>query len=100
MRNHKKNFWKNHLNSIRKNQSNIEFFSWYRQYDRPEGTCVAEQEEIGDVSIELGGGSGLGSSEFVIERLNHYVCSAGLIDVNGNPKSGWNELKTQIEMIN
>ena len=45
------------------NQSNIEFFSWYRQYDRPEGTCVAEQEEIGDVSIELGGGSGLGSSE-------------------------------------
>ena len=81
------------------NQSNIEFFSWYRQYDRPEGTCVAEQEEIGDVSIDLGGGSGLGSSEFVIERLNHYVCSAGLIDVNGVPKSGWNELKNQIEMI-
>lgn len=83
-----------------KNQQNIEFFSWYRQYDRPEGTCVAEQEEIGDVSIEIGGGSGLGSSEFVIERLNHYVCSAGLIDINGNQKLGWNELKTQIEMIN
>jgi hypothetical protein len=82
------------------NESEIEFLTWYRQYDRPEGTCVSEQQEIGDTSIEIGGGSGLGSSEFVIERLNHYICSSGLVDVNGNPKSGWNEFKTQIEMIN
>ena len=82
------------------NESQIEFFSWYRQYDRPEGTCVTEQEDIGDVSIEIGGGSGLGSSEFVIERLNHYLCSSGLLNEDGNPKSGWNEFKTQIEMIN
>lgn len=82
------------------NKSEIEFLTWYRQYDRPEGTCVTEQQEIGDESISIGGGSGLGSSEYVIERLNHYICNAGLVDVNGNSKPGWNEFKNQIEMIN
>ena len=82
------------------NESEIEFLTWYRQYDRPEGTCVTEQQDIGDTSIDIGGGSGLGSSEFVIERLNHYLCSSGLKDVNGNPKTGWNEFKTLIEMLN
>ncbi len=82
------------------NESEIEFLTWYRQHDRPEGTCVAEQQEIGDERISIGGGSGLGSSEYIIERLNHYVCNAGLVEVNGNPKSGWNEFKTQIELVN
>jgi len=82
------------------NESEIEFLTWYRQYDKPEGTCVTEQQDIGDKSISVGGGSGLGSSEYVIERLNYYVCNAGLVDVNGNSKSGWNEFKNQIEMIN
>lgn len=82
------------------NESEIEFLTWYRQYDRPEGTCVAERQEIGEESISVGGGSGLGSSEFVIERLNHYICNAGLVDVNGNSKSSWNEFHNQIEMIN
>ena len=82
------------------NESEIEFLTWYRQYDRPEGTCVSVQEDIGETSIDIGGGSGLGSSEFVTERLNHYLCSSGLKDVNGNSKSGWNEFKTQIEMLN
>lgn len=82
------------------NESNIEFLTWYRQYDRPDGSCVPEQQEIGETSISVGGGSGLGSSEYVIERLNHYICNAGLIDINGKPKSGWNEFKNQIEMIN
>jgi len=81
------------------NESEIEFLTWYRQYDKPEGTCVTEQQEI-EGSISVGGGSGLGSSEYVIERLNYYVCNAGLVDVNGNPKSGWNEFKKQIAMIN
>lgn len=83
-----------------KNESNIEFMTWYRQYDRPENTCVLAQENIGDEKISVGGGSGLGSSEYVIERLNHYICHAGLVDVNGNQKPGWNEFKNQVEMIN
>ena len=82
------------------NQSQIESLTWYRQYDRPEGTCVSELQNIGDSKISVGGGSGLGSSEFVIERLNHYICSAGLIDVEGNPKSSWNEFKTLIDTLN
>jgi len=82
------------------NKSDIEFLTWYRQHDRPEGTCVTEQQDIGDTSISLGGGSGLGSSEFVMERLNHYICSSGMIDVRGNPKPSWNEFKTQIELVN
>jgi len=82
------------------NKSDIEFLTWYRQHDRPEGTCVTEQQDIVDTSISIGGGSGLGSSEFVMERLNHYICSSGMIDVNGNPKPIWNEFKTQIELVN
>lgn len=81
------------------NESEIEFLTWYRLYDRPENTCTVTQE-IGDEKIGVGGDSSLGSSEYVIERLNHYVCSAGLVDVDGKNKPGWNEFKNQIEMIN
>ena len=81
------------------NESQIEFFTWYRQYDRPEGTCIVEAPEIGDDAITVGG-SGFGSSEHVIERLSNYICSAGMINNDGNPKSSWNEFKKQIEMIN
>ena len=82
------------------NESDIEFLNWYRQYDRPEGTCVTESQEVGDTSISVGGDSGLGSSEFVIERLNHYICNSGLLDTEGNPKSGWTEFKNQLNSNN
>lgn len=82
------------------NEDDVEFLTWYRQYDRPEGTCVTDIQEIGEKSIDVGGGSGLGSSEHVIERLNHYVCNAGLIESNGIYKTGWNEFKNQIKLIN
>lgn len=82
------------------NESEIEFLTWYRHYDRPEGTCVAEHQEVGETSISVGGGSGLGSSEFVIERLDHYLCNSGLVDINGDLKPGWNKFKNQIEMNN
>jgi len=95
-----KEFLEKSLSFYSENRSQIESLTWYRQYDKPEGTCVNEQQNIGDSKISVGGGSGLGSSEFVIERLNHYICSSGLIDVEGNPKSGWNEFKTQIDLLN
>jgi len=81
----------------RKNKSKIEFFTWYRQYDRPEGTCFPDQQESTESQITVGGGSGMGSSEFVIERLGYYLCNAGLVDVNGTPKPGWSEFKKQIQ---
>jgi len=67
------------------NESELEFFTWYRQYDRPEGTCVIEEQEIGNDTLTVGG-SGFGTSEHVIERLSNYICSAGLISNDGTPK--------------
>ncbi len=81
------------------NESEIEFFTWYRQYDRPDGTCMVEAPIIGDDALTVGG-SGFGTSEYVVERLSHYICSAGMINNDGNPKPSWNEFKKQIEMIN
>jgi len=80
------------------NESKLEFFTWYRQYDRPEGSCsIDEQDRRGTLVV---GGSGFGSSEHVIERLNNYICSAGLISSDGNPKSSWDEFKKQIKILN
>ena len=95
-----KNFIVQSFEFYDENKSEIEFLTWYRYYDKPEGTCVVDQQKIGDERLSVGGGSGLGSSEHVIERLNNYVCNAGIVDVDGNPKPGWTELKTQIELIN
>ncbi len=81
------------------NESEIEFFTWYRQYDRPTGSCIVEAPEIGGQTLEIGGSS-YGTSEYVAERLSHYLCSAGMIDNDGNPKSSWTEFKKQIETIN
>jgi len=90
---------KNAFDFYKQNESKIEFFTWFRQYDRPLETCKIDTEVIeGSVSIESD--SGLGGSEFVIERLNHYLCNAGLIDVTGNYKDGWKEFQNQLNKIN
>lgn len=77
------------FNFYKKYEDKIESFTWYRQYDRPEGTC-----EI-DIS-QVEGTIGLGTSEFVAERLSHYICNAGLIDADGKPKPAWNEFEKVI----
>ena len=81
------------------NESELEFLTWYRQYDRPEGTCVIEGQTIGDETLTVTGSS-FGTSEHVIERLSNYVCDAGLINNDGTHKSGWNEFERQIDMTN
>jgi hypothetical protein len=81
------------------NESEIEFFTWYRQYDKPDGTCVFEEQEIGDNTISVGG-SGLGGSEHIIERLSNYICNTGLIGIDDSPKQSWNIFKKQIQMTN
>ena len=81
-------------------ESNIEFMTWFRYIDQQENSCVKEEQKIGDQTITLGGGSSLGTSEHVIERLNEYNCNTGLVDINQNGKIGWNEFKTQIQMLN
>ncbi len=90
-------FVKNVFSFYQNNESQIEFLTWYRQFDRPEGSCQIDPEDV-EGSVSIGGSSGLGSSEFVIERLGHYICSAGLIDSEGNTKPAWNEFKRQVQM--
>ncbi|MDB4840015.1 hypothetical protein OAH75_01705 [Nitrosopumilus sp.] len=82
------------------NELNIEFMTWFRYIDQQSSSCVTEEQKIGDQTITLGGGSSMGTSEHVIERLNQYNCNTGLVDVNQNGKIGWNEFKTQIQMLN
>ena len=81
------------------NDEEIEFMTWYRYYDRPEGTCAAEQQNIGDENVVVEG-SVIGGTEFTLERLNYYICNSGLIDTDGNEKSGWAEFKNQIQFEN
>jgi hypothetical protein len=82
------------------NESGIEFMTWFRYIDQQPSSCVKEEQKIGDQTITLGGGSSMGTSEHVIERLNQYNCNTGFVDVNQNGKIGWNEFKTQIQMLN
>ena len=82
------------------NESDIEFMTWFRYIDQQANSCVTEEQKIGDQTITLGGGSSMGTSEYVIERLNQYNCNTGFVDVNQNGKIGWNEFKTQIQMLN
>ena len=78
----------------------IEFLTWYRQYDRPDGTCIVEKPQIANQTLTVGGGSSFGSSEYIMERLSHYVCNSGLLNVNGTAKPSWDEFKNQIDLIN
>jgi len=82
------------------NEANIEFITWFRYIDQQPNSCVKEEQKIGDQTFTLGGGSSMGTSEHVIERLNQYNCNTGLVDVNQNYKIGWNEFKSQIQMLN
>ena len=88
------------FNFYGQNESEIEFLTWYRYIDQEIDTCVVKNQNIGDQTITVGGGSSFGTSEHVIERLNQYNCNAGIVTIDQNYKSGWNEFINQIEMLN
>jgi hypothetical protein len=90
-------FVENVFNFYQNNESKLEFVTWYRQFDRPEGTCQIDSKDV-EGKINVGSPSELGSNEFVTERLGHYICSAGLIDSEGHTKPAWNEFKNQVQM--
>ena len=94
------NFIKELFNFYAQNESEIEFLTWYRYVDQETGTCVVKDQKIGDQTITVGGGSSMGTSEHIIERLNQYNCNAGIVTIDQNYKSGWNEFINQIEMLN
>ncbi|SMH71945.1 hypothetical protein [Candidatus Nitrosotalea okcheonensis] len=74
----------------KKNQSDFEFLTWYRQYDRPVDTCYN--------SLYQGNNSIFGNNE-VLNNTAAYLCGSGLFDVDQNPKPAWDELKHQIQSI-
>ena len=92
------NFIKKLFNFYTENESNIEFLTWYRYYDQNENSCFNTQEQIGDQIINLEANS-MATNEYVIQRLNYYICNTGIVDVNDNFKPAWNEFKTQIQII-
>ena len=75
----------------RQNKSKIEFFNWYRQYDRPDGSCVIDQK-FDESKLSL-----TNNDQYVRQRLGDYVCNAGLLKTDDSAKLGWTELKKQIQ---
>ena len=82
-------FIKSSLNFFDENESQIEFFTLSRLFDKPKGTCVSHDIETID-------GSTFASNSFRLERIDEYICNSGLIDINENAKPAWTELKTNI----
>lgn len=74
----------------KKNQSNFEFLTWYRQYDRPVDTCY---NSLNQQSNSIFG------NDVVLNNTAAYLCGTGLFDVNKNPKPAWDELKHQIQSV-
>jgi len=94
------NFIEKLFNFYGQNESEIKFLTWYRYIDQEIDTCAVKDQKIGDQTITVGGGSSMGTSEHIIERLNQYNCNAGIVTIDQNHKSGWNEFINQIQMLN
>ena len=72
----------------RKNNSQIEFLTWYRQYDRPVETCY---NSLNQSPVSFG-------NDIVLNNTAALLCNMGLIDVDKNLKPAWAELKNQIQL--
>ena len=86
---HQEQFIKSSLNFFEENESQIEFFTVSRLFDKPKGSCISQD-------IQSVGGSGFSSNSFRLERIDEYLCNSGLIDTNQNAKPAWEQLKTNI----
>ena len=82
-------FIKSSLIFFEENESQIEFFTISRLFDKPKGSCVSQDI----VTID---GSSFQSNSFRLERIDEYLCNSGLIDENQNTKPSWAQLKTNI----
>lgn len=73
----------------RKNQSQFEFLTWYRQYDRPYDTCYRGLNTNVATGFE---------NQILMNNTASFLCGAGLVDINKNPKPAWDEFKSQVQM--
>jgi len=86
---HQAKFIESSLDFFEENQSQIEFITISRLFDKPKGTCVSQH--IDEIT-----GSSFASNSFRLERIDEYVCNSGIIDTDVNAKPAWNTLKTNI----
>ena len=81
-------FMKTVFDFYRKNNSQFEFLTWYRQYDRPVETCY---NSLNASPVGFG-------NDIVLNNAAALLCNMGLIDVDKNLKPAWDELKNQIQL--
>ena len=81
-------FMKTVFDFYRKNNSQFEFLTWYRQYDRPVETCY---NSLNQSPVGFG-------NAIVLNNTAALLCNMGLFDVDKNPKPAWDELKNQIQL--
>jgi hypothetical protein len=74
----------------KKNQSDFEFLTWYRQYDRPVITCYNSLNN--DTNTLFG-------NNVTMDNTAAYLCGTGLFDVDKNLKPAWDELKREVQSI-
>jgi len=72
----------------RQNESQFEFLTWYRQYDRPIDTCL---NALNPQQSSIFG------NQFLKNNTANYLCNSGLFDVDLNPKPAWDEFKKEIQ---
>ena len=81
-------FMKTVFDFYRKNNSQFEFLTWYRQYDRPVETCY---NSLNTSPVGFG-------NDIILNNTAALLCNMGLIDVDKNLKPAWDELKNQIQL--
>lgn len=81
-------FVKTAFDFYRKNESQFEFMTWYRQYDRPFDTCYAGLNANVQTAF---------ANDILLNNTAAYLCSTGLIDDSNNTKPAWDEFKSQIQ---
>ena len=79
----------------RENKEKIEHITWFRQYDRSADVCNVDlsffnSSHSGSINSSIAG------NEFVLERLNHYICNSGLITTSDEKKLAWDEFAKQV----
>lgn len=68
--------------------TDTEFVTWYRLYDKPEGTCkISTSPDEGILSTDEG--------VYAASNLGSYLCNSGLFDQLGGKKAAWRALDSQ-----
>ncbi len=74
------------LSELASSEPRLEFVTWYRLHDRPDGSCTVGPLDDDTSLLSTDGGT------YAASGLGSYICGAGLLDVDGAPKPAWGAL--------